>query len=69
MNIATILSPIAGAINFCPDQFQARSDEDNIRIGIHEVIHALVRATYFTSWTLSLFWVNYVQYMKLFMHR
>ena len=45
INIATIFSPIAGAINFCPDQFQARSDEDNVRIGIHEVIHALVRAT------------------------
>ena len=39
----SLLRPIAGAINFCPNQFAVRSDEDNIRIGIHEVIHALVR--------------------------
>ena len=44
--IALSLSPIAGAINFCPDEFQARSDEDNIRIGIHEVVHALVRVRF-----------------------
>jgi len=37
--------PIAGAINFCPAQFPLFSDEDNIRIGIHEVIHTLVSAT------------------------
>ena len=38
-----LLRPIAGAINFCPNQFVIRSDEENIRIGIHEVVHALVR--------------------------
>ena len=38
----SLLRPIAGAINFCPNQFVVRSDEDNIRIGIHEVVHALV---------------------------
>ena len=31
----SFLRPIAGVINFCPDQFPFFSDERNIRIGIH----------------------------------
>lgn len=35
--------PIAGFINFCPVPFANLDDETNIRVGIHEVMHALVR--------------------------
>ena len=39
----SLLRPIAGSINYCPQAFSENTDEDNIRIGMHEVIHALVR--------------------------
>ena len=45
----SLLRPIAGAINFCPLEFARQSDEDNIRIGIHEVIHALVREMFLAA--------------------
>ena len=35
--------PISGFINFCPGPFALMDDEANIRVGLHEVIHALVR--------------------------
>ena len=55
-NKYSLLRPIAGAINFCPSQFAVRSDDENIRIGIHEVVHALVRETATHVWCIHLSW-------------
>lgn len=34
--------PFAGGANFCPNQLPDFSDEANIDVAVHEVLHALV---------------------------
>ncbi|XP_064398674.1 leishmanolysin-like peptidase isoform X2 [Halichondria panicea] len=42
--------PIAGRINFCPGNYEEFNDNSLIRIGLHEVIHAMVFSSELYPW-------------------
>lgn len=59
--------PIAGFINFCSGSFNTQSNDELIRLGIHEIIHVLVSLIFaFSSAIIKLTsYHNYILAIKI----